>query len=59
MTWNNEQLNYQQQERPTRVRLPDGSTRTQEAITDELLKEAGWEFMIDLPEPGAMNDPNT
>ena len=45
-------------DKPTRVRLPDSSTRTQEAVTDEILKEAGWDFMIDQPAPGANNDTN-
>lgn len=38
--------------RPTRIRLEDSSTRTQEAITDELLTQAGWEYIIDPPAPG-------
>lgn len=29
-------------ERPKRIRLPDYTTRTSEAVTDELLAEAGW-----------------
>lgn len=28
--------------RPTRVRLPESDTRTAEAVTDEVLVEAGW-----------------
>lgn len=28
--------------RPTRVRLPESDTRTAEAVTDEVLEEAGW-----------------
>jgi hypothetical protein len=32
------------EERPTRVRLDDGMTRTGEAITDELLAELGWVY---------------
>jgi len=28
--------------RPTRVRLPESDTRTAEAVTDEVLAEAGW-----------------
>ncbi len=30
--------------RPTRVRLPDSTTRTMEAVTDEILAEAGWSW---------------
>ena len=29
-------------EKPIRVRLPDFTTRTSEAVTDELLYELGW-----------------
>lgn len=32
-------------ERPKRIRLPDYTTRTSEAVTDELLAEAGWTFI--------------
>lgn len=32
-------------ERPKRIRLPDHTTRTSEAVTDELLAEAGWTFI--------------
>ena len=28
--------------KPTRVRLPESDTRTAEAVTDEVLAEAGW-----------------
>jgi hypothetical protein len=28
--------------RPTRVRLPESDTRTAEAVTDEVLADAGW-----------------
>jgi hypothetical protein len=30
--------------RPTRVRLPDRTTRTMEAVTDEILLESGWSW---------------
>jgi len=30
--------------RPTRVRLPDSTTRTMEAVTDEILAESGWSW---------------
>lgn len=42
--------------RPIRVRLEDSSTRTQEAVTDEILTQAGWEYIIDPPAPGNYND---
>ena len=29
-------------DRPKRVRLPDFTTRTSDAVTDEILAEAGW-----------------
>lgn len=32
-------------DRPKRIRLPDFTTRTSEAVTDELLAEAGWTFI--------------
>jgi hypothetical protein len=32
-------------ERPKRVRLPDHTTRTSEAVTDEILAEAGWQWI--------------
>ena len=31
--------------RPTRVRLPDSTTRTMEAVTDEILAESGWAWV--------------
>lgn len=31
--------------RPTRVRLPDCTTRTMEAVTDEILVESGWSWV--------------
>jgi hypothetical protein len=31
-----------QEARPNRVRLDDGTTRTAEEITDEMLAAAGW-----------------
>lgn len=58
MTWFNTYTRECVVERPVRVRLPDGLTRTQEAVTDEILTEAGWEFIIDPPAPGAINDTN-
>lgn len=56
--WKNKETLECSVDKPIRVRLPDGSTRTQEAITDELLKEAGWEYIIDPPAPGNYNDTN-
>jgi len=37
--------------RPTRVRLPDSTTRTMEAVTDEILAEAGWSWQEPVVEP--------
>jgi hypothetical protein len=39
--------------RPTRVRLPDSTTRTMEAVTDEILAEAGWSWQEPVVEPVA------
>jgi hypothetical protein len=50
MLWENAATGETQSSRPSRVRLADGTTRTQEAITDDQLAEAGWalkEFEID------------
>lgn len=33
--------------RPIRVRLPDFTTRTSEAVTDEILAEAGWTLVTE------------
>lgn len=38
-------------ERPKRIRLPDYTTRTSEAVTDELLAEAGWTFIEPVVPP--------
>ena len=38
--------------RPIRVRLPDFTTRTSEAVTDEILAEAGW-TLVTQAEPQA------
>jgi hypothetical protein len=38
-------------ERPHRVRLEDGFTRTEEEVTDELLAETGWVWEELPPEP--------
>jgi hypothetical protein len=35
--------------RPFRVRLSDFTTRTSEAVTDELLADAGWTFVEPVP----------
>lgn len=45
MTWNNEQLNHQQENRPERIRLSDGTTKTGDEITDNLLNQLGWEWI--------------
>jgi hypothetical protein len=39
--------------RPTRVRLPDSTTRTMEAVTDEILAESGWSWQEPVVEPVA------
>lgn len=44
MTWTNTN-GETSADRPTRVRLPDFTTRTSEAITDEVLAEAGWSWV--------------
>ncbi len=36
--------------RPTRVRLPDRTTRTMEAVTDDILAEAGWTWVESVVE---------
>lgn len=38
------------EEKPIRIRLPDFTTRTSEAVTDELLYELGW-AKINNPTP--------
>jgi hypothetical protein len=43
MTWTNSNGDTSET-RPTRVRLPDSTTRTMEAVTDEILAEAGWSW---------------
>ncbi len=51
MSWVN--TNGQKQiNRPVRVRLIDGQTRTNEEVTDELLAELGWSWEIDLAGTG-------
>jgi hypothetical protein len=32
-------------DRPKRVRLPDFTTRTSDAVTDDILAEAGWAWV--------------
>lgn len=36
-------------EKPQRVRLPDFTTRTAEAVTNALLLELGWQYTGDQP----------
>lgn len=45
------QWQYPQKERPSRIRLEDGFTRTNDAITDEMLVDAGWILVEDEPQP--------
>ena len=52
MTWTNSNGDTSET-RPTRVRLPDSTTRTMEAVTDEILAEAGWSWQEPVPEPVA------
>lgn len=49
MTWTNTN-GETSADRPTRVRLPDFTTRTSEAITDEVLAEAGWSWVEPIAE---------
>ena len=44
MTWTNTNGDTSAT-RPTRVRLPDSTTRTMEAVTDEILAESGWAWV--------------
>ena len=44
MTWTNTNGDTSPT-RPTRVRLPDCTTRTMEAVTDEILAESGWAWV--------------
>ena len=44
MTWTNANGDTSAT-RPTRVRLPDSTTRTMEAVTDEILAESGWAWV--------------
>lgn len=44
MTWTNSNGDTSAT-RPTRVRLPDSTTRTMEAVTDEILVESGWAWV--------------
>lgn len=45
MNWHNVNTNEWVSEKPVRIRMPDGTTRTEEAITDEDMAEAGWVFV--------------
>lgn len=40
--WTNDATGEEQLQKPTRVRLPDGMTRTNEDITDQDLEQTGW-----------------
>ncbi len=40
---------YPLEDRPNRIRLADGSTRTAEAITDQMLIDAGWVIVEEKP----------
>ena len=43
-------------DRPKRIRLPDYTTRTSEAVTDEILAEAGW-TLVTQAEPIPVVEP--
>lgn len=51
MPWRNHQTKYYQPNRPTRVRLSDGTTRTNEEVTDQLLADLGWQWEEPEQEP--------
>jgi hypothetical protein len=56
MAWKNSNGQYSK-ERPQRVRLADGMTRTGEAITDALLAELGWvEYQEEFSPPPVVSD---
>jgi hypothetical protein len=55
MAWKNTNGNYSK-ERPHRVRLADGYTRTGDAITDELLTELGWSEFEEIYEDPIVPD---
>lgn len=59
--WVNSATGERLPQRPQRIRLSDGSTRTNEDITDEQLAENAWvltEFET-YPGPHAMVDPDS
>ena len=58
LVWINSITGAAQIDRPQRIRLADGTTRTAEAVTDEMLAEAEWN-LHDVPEPDANIDLNT
>ena len=41
---------YPLDNRPNRIRLADGSTRTAEAITDQMLIDSGWAIVEEKPQ---------
>lgn len=45
--------------KPHRVRMSDGSTRTAEAVTHEIMLELGWTVAPDYPIPDDDSDPDT
>ena len=53
MTWTNTN-GETSADRPKRVRLPDHTTRTGEAVTDEILAEAGWSWVEPVTEQVAV-----
>jgi hypothetical protein len=56
MAWKNTNGSYSK-DRPQRVRLADGYTRTGDAITDALLTELGWsEYQEEFSPPPVVSD---
>jgi hypothetical protein len=56
MAWKNTNGSYSK-ERPQRVRLADGMTRTGDSITDALLTELGWtEYQEEYSPPPVVSD---
>lgn len=57
--WCNYKGMLSQPERPNRIRLPDGSTKTSEEVTDELLAQAGWFWEVPIVSVVTPQDPST
>jgi hypothetical protein len=46
-------------DRPKRVRLPDFTTRTSDAVTDDILAEAGWTWVEPVVELVVQSEPDS